>query len=184
MYYDTIVAGFGGQGVMFMGNLLALAAMHDNKNTTYMPVYGVEMRGGTANCTVVISDREIGSPIVQRPCSCIAMNLPSLVKFGPRVRRGGLLMVNSSLIDMKEAQYDKIQVTGIPTLELAVQVGREQLSNMVMLGAFAAKSGVVSLARLKDALKEVLGKKKQDLLAINYRAMDTGAEYALNEGSA
>ncbi|MBW2168309.1 MAG: 2-oxoacid:acceptor oxidoreductase family protein, partial [Deltaproteobacteria bacterium] len=87
MYFDCIIAGFGGQGVMLMGNILTYAAMAENKKATYMPVYGVEMRGGTANCTVVISDREIGSPIIQRPLSAIVMNRPSLEKFGPRVRK-------------------------------------------------------------------------------------------------
>ena len=106
MYFDSIIAGFGGQGVMLMGNILAYAAMAEKKQVTYMPVYGVEMRGGTANCTVVISDREIGSPIIQSPVSAIVMNLPSLEKFGPMVKKGGLLVVNATLI--AEAEVNKI----------------------------------------------------------------------------
>ncbi|MBI4776674.1 MAG: 2-oxoacid:acceptor oxidoreductase family protein [Deltaproteobacteria bacterium] len=177
MYYDTIIAGFGGQGVMFMGNLLAMAGMYENRNTTYMPVYGVEMRGGTANCTVVISDREIGSPIIEMPRSSIVMNLPSLLKFGPRVKKKGLLMVNSSLIDMKEAAFQHIDIQGVPTLELASAVGREQLANMVMMGAFVAKTGVVSIESIDKALKETLAGKYQDLLDINRAALEAGAAH-------
>ena len=177
MYYDTIIAGFGGQGVMFMGNLLAMAGMHENQKTTYMPVYGVEMRGGTANCTVVISDREIGSPIIESPCSSIVMNLPSLLKFGPRVKKKGLLMVNSSLIDLKEAAFPHIEIQGVPTLELASELGREQLANMVMMGAFVAKTGIVSLKSINKALKETLADKYQDLLTINHAALEAGAAF-------
>ena len=110
MYFDCIIAGFGGQGVMIMGNILVYAAMTEKKKATYMPVYGVEMRGGTANCTVVISDREIGSPIVQRPVSAIVMNRPSLEKLGPRIKKSGLLVVNSSLIPKKKSTLRDLNV--------------------------------------------------------------------------
>ena len=123
MYFDSIIAGFGGQGVMLMGNILAYAAMAEKKRVTYMPVYGVEMRGGTANCTVVISDREIGSPIVHSPVSAVVMNLPSLEKFGPRVKKGGLLVVNASLIPEKEVKAKGLQVLMVPSRELALEVG-------------------------------------------------------------
>ncbi len=104
MYFDTIIAGFGGQGVMLIGNILAYAGIAEEKNVTYMPVYGVEMRGGTANCTIVVSDDEIGSPIIQNPVSAIIMNVPSLDKFAPRVKDDGFMIINSTLIteeDMK-----------------------------------------------------------------------------------
>ncbi len=177
MYYDTIIAGFGGQGVMFIGNLLATAAMLEDKNTTYMPVYGVEMRGGTANCTVVISDREIGSPIIQSPRSSIVLNLPSLLKFGPRVRKDGLLIVNSSLIDMKEVVFDGIRSLAVPSLELASKVGREQLANMVILGAFVETCGVVSLKSIQEALETGMGGKNPDLFRLNCEALESGAAY-------
>ncbi len=104
MYSDLICAGFGGQGVLVIGNLVAEAALQEGKNVTFFPSYGVEMRGGTANCTVVISDEPIGSPIIGRPLSCIVMNLPSLVKFAPLIKPGGLLLINSSLVDPKEVK--------------------------------------------------------------------------------
>jgi len=177
MYYDTIIAGFGGQGVLFMGNLLALAGMYEDKHTTYMPVYGVEMRGGTANCTVVISDRPIGSPVIHHPCSSIVMNLPSLLKFGPRVRAGGMLMVNRSLVDMKEASFAGLDIAGVPSLELARELGREQLANMVMMGAFVEKTKTVSMESIKQALGEVLSGKHDEMLAINHAALNAGAEF-------
>ncbi len=152
MYYDAIIAGFGGQGVLLMGNILAYAAMEEKKNVTYMPVYGVEMRGGTANCTVVISDEEIGSPIIQRPVSVIAMNLPSLEKFGPRVKKGGLLVVNQSLIPEEEVRFRGVKSIAVPSRELAAQMGNDRLSNMVMLGAAVEKSRPVRMKSLKKAL--------------------------------
>jgi 2-oxoglutarate ferredoxin oxidoreductase subunit gamma len=177
MYFDCIIAGFGGQGVMLMGNILTYAAMAENKKATYMPVYGVEMRGGTANCTVVISDREIGSPIIQRPLSAIVMNRPSLEKFGPRVRKGGLLFVNSSLIPEKEVKFKGIDCLMIPTRELALEVGNERLANMVMLGFAVKKSGMVKLEALKKALYPALDPRYHKMIEINILAMERGAQF-------
>lgn len=177
MYFDSIIAGFGGQGVMLMGNILAYAAMSEKKKVTYMPVYGVEMRGGTANCTVVISDREIGSPIIQKPVSAIVMNLPSLEKFGPRVKKGGLLVVNSTLIPEKEVRFRGIECLMIPSRELALEVGNERLANMVVLGAAGQKSEVVSLRSLKKALYPALDARYHRMIDINMQAMDRGARF-------
>lgn len=177
MYFDGIIAGFGGQGVMLMGNILAYAAMAEKKNVTYMPVYGVEMRGGTANCTVVISDTPIGSPIIQRPVSAIVMNLPSLDKFGPRVKAGGLLVVNSSLVPEKEVSFRGIECLLIPSRELAVEVGNERLANMVILGAAVQKSGVVSIKSLKEALYPALDLRYHKMININIMAMEKGADF-------
>jgi 2-oxoglutarate ferredoxin oxidoreductase subunit gamma len=116
-YYDVIVAGFGGQGVLVIGNLLAHAAMIEGKHVTYLPVYGVEMRGGTANCTVVISSHLIGSPVVGRPHAAIVMNFPSLIKYEPLVLPDGLLFINSSLIELKEAYRKDIEISSIPVNE-------------------------------------------------------------------
>jgi 2-oxoglutarate ferredoxin oxidoreductase subunit gamma len=177
MYFDCIIAGFGGQGVMLMGNILIYAAMAENKKATYMPVYGVEMRGGTANCTVVVSDREIGSPIIQRPVSAIVMNRPSLEKFGPRVRKGGLLFVNSSLVPEKELKLKGIECIMIPTRELALEVGNERLANMVMLGAAVKKSSVVKLEALKKALFPALDPRYHEMIELNTKAMERGARF-------
>src|SRR3989337_1835826 len=122
-YSDLIIAGFGGQGIMIIGNLLAFAAMKEGKHVTYLPTYGVEMRGGTANCTIVISSSEIGSPIVQRPHASISMNLPSLLKYGSRVLPKGLLIVNSSLIDLKEVTRIDIELLAIPANDIAIENG-------------------------------------------------------------
>ena len=177
MYFDSIIAGFGGQGVMLMGNIITYAAMSENKKATYMPVYGVEMRGGTANCTVVVSDLEIGSPIIQKPVSSIVMNLPSLKKFGPRVKKGGILFVNSTLVPENEVNFTGIDCLMVPTRELALEVGNERLTNMVMLGAAVAKSGVVKLSSLKKALYPALDPRYHKMIDINIRAMDRGAQF-------
>jgi 2-oxoglutarate ferredoxin oxidoreductase subunit gamma len=177
MYFDCIVAGFGGQGVMVLGNILAYAAIHEKKKVTYMPVYGVEMRGGTANCTVVISDRDIGSPVIQRPVCAIVMNLPSLEKFGPRVQKGGLLVVNASLIPEEEVRFRGVKALMVPSRELAVEVGNERLANMVVLGATVRKTGVVRLRSLKRALYPALDPRYHKMIDMNVKAMERGARF-------
>ena len=178
MYFDCIIAGFGGQGVLLMGNILAYTAMEEKKKVTYMPVYGVEMRGGTANCTVVISDQEIGSPIVQRPVSAIVMNRPSLEKFGPRVRKGGLLVVNASLVPERTVQQIKgVKIIMVPSRELALEVGNDRLSNMVVLGAIIQRSGIVTLKSLKKALYQALDRRYHKMITINMKAMERGASF-------
>jgi len=137
----------------------------------------VEMRGGTANCTVVVSDREIGSPIIQRPVSSIVMNRPSLEKFGPRIRKGGMLFVNSSLVPEKEVKFKGIECIMIPTRDLAMEVGNERLTNMVMLGAAVKKSGVVKLEALKKALYPALDPRYHEMIDINTKAMERGARF-------
>ncbi|MFH1136522.1 MAG: 2-oxoacid:acceptor oxidoreductase family protein [Pseudomonadota bacterium] len=178
MYFDVIIAGFGGQGVMFIGNLLAYAAMLENHKVTYMPVYGVEMRGGTANCTVVASDEEIGSPIVQHPACAMVLNKPSLVKFGPRVKKDGLLLVNASLIEAGDVDVAGPEVLMVPAIELAREVGNDRLANMVMLGVMAEKTGVVSIKSLEKALALSLPPSAQKMLPANTQAMEKGAEFA------
>ena len=177
MYFDCIIAGFGGQGVMLMGNILAYAAMREKKRVTYMPVYGVEMRGGTANCTVVISDGEIGSPVIHRPVSVVAMNLPSLEKFGPRVKKGGLLVVNTSLIPEKEVTFKGIELLMVPTRELALEVGNERLTNMVILGAIVQKCGLIALKSLKKALYPALDLRYHKMIPMNEEAIERGARF-------
>ena len=179
-YYDVIVAGFGGQGVLAIGNLLAYAAMKEGRQVTFLPTYGVEMRGGTANCTVVISSREIGSPIVQRPHAAISMNLPSLLKYGPRVLPKGLLMVNSSLIDLKEVSRNDVELLAIPVNDIAIQNGNPKLANMIALGAFVEKTKWVGMSSLFESLEKVFDERHHGLIPSNIKAIQIGAEYVKN----
>lgn len=177
MYFDVIISGFGGQGILFMGNLLAHAAMIEGKNVTYMTAYGPEMRGGAANCTVVMADEEIGSPLIYHPHAAVVMNRPSLYKFGARVLRGGLLVVNSSLVDAAEVSSKGVKLLLVPANDLARQAGDERLGNMVALGALVAKTGVLHLQSLIDALSEVIQERYRDLLPVNIGCLEKGVAY-------
>jgi len=176
-HHGTIIAGFGGQGVLIIGNLLAYAAMTEGRHVTFLPIYGVEMRGGTANCTIVISSREIGSPIIQKPHSAIVMNLPSLLKYEPRVLDGGLLLLNSSLIDPKEASRRDIEMLPVPANDIAIESGNPKLANMVALGAFIEKTGLVAMTSLSSSFEKVLDKKYHFLIPANVKAIQKGAEF-------
>lgn len=182
MYFDTIIAGFGGQGVMLMGNVLATAAMEAGRQVTYMPVYGVEMRGGTANCTVVISDRPVGSPIVQEPLCAVVMNRPSAEKFAPLVKKKGLVLVNSSLVEDKYVQARTKKVFKVPTLELAQEVGNPRLANMIMLGALAQASGLVTAEQVIKSLPKALDKRYHKMIPINSEALRRGADHLIQGG--
>ncbi|MCP3923504.1 MAG: 2-oxoacid:ferredoxin oxidoreductase subunit gamma [Desulfobacterales bacterium] len=179
MYFDTIIAGFGGQGVMLIGNILAYAGIAEEKNVTYMPVYGVEMRGGTANCTIVVSDDEIGSPIIQNPVSAIIMNVPSLDKFAPRVKDDGFMIINSTLIteeDMKP--FNSKTYAMVPSRDIAIEsAGNEKLANMVVLGATIKKSGIVQLSSMEKALTAGLDKRYHHLIDANLKALQGGADF-------
>ncbi len=172
-----ICAGFGGQGVMSLGQLLAYGGMLEGKEVSWMPSYGPEMRGGTAYCCVNISDRPIGSPLIADDASCaIVMNLPSFKKFEPRVAPGGDLLVNSSLIDQLSCRND-IHVHYIPANEEAVACGNVKMANMVMLGAFLELTGIVHRSSIVNAFKKVFGKKAAQLLGKNQKALQRGAEF-------
>lgn len=178
MYFDTIIAGFGGQGVMLMGNLLAYAAMEAGRFLTYMPVYGVEMRGGTANCTVAISDRQVGSPIIHEPISAVVMNNPSAEKFGPKVKKKGLLLVNSSLVEEQYVKARTSRIVRVPSLELATEAGNPRLANMVMLGALVQLSGVVRVEQVVKSLPSALDPRYHGMIPANSAALRKGAEFA------
>lgn len=178
MYYDVFISGFGGQGILLAGQLLAEAAMEKGLNVTFFPSYGVEMRGGTARCTVVISDKEIGSPIVDSPGCVIAMNQPSLLRFQNVVKEGGILIVNSSLAKMEDITRNGIQVHGVPMSELAIDLGNTRLTNMVALGAYAQVSGAIEPGELGQALQEVISVRNKDLIPLNEKAILEGAAYA------
>lgn len=183
MYFDLIMAGLGGQGILFMGSLLANAAMIEGKEVTYMPAYGPEMRGGTANCTLVISDCEIGSPVIQNPYAAIVMNRPSLDKFGPRVLRNGLVIVNSSLVDPSDVTISGRNVLLVPANDLAREAGDERLGNMVALGSLVGECGVVRLKSLIKVLPQIIRKRYHDLLPVNIRCLEKGREYVQNVGA-
>jgi 2-oxoglutarate ferredoxin oxidoreductase subunit gamma len=178
-YIDVIMAGFGGQGVLLIGNLLAYAGMREKLNVTYIPVYGVEMRGGTANCTVVLSEEEIGSPIINTPKSLIVMNRPSLDKFQPRLANGGIQIVNSSLVDPKLVEKGgRIRTVLVPANELADKVGNARAVNTIMLGAYVAATGMVKLSTVEECLSAVMAPK---IVPLNVTALRAGAEYALEQ---
>jgi 2-oxoglutarate ferredoxin oxidoreductase subunit gamma len=177
MTTKTIMAGFGGQGVVLMGTLLTYTAMVEGKHTTFFPSYGAEMRGGTANCSVVVSDREIASPIVNQPDCVVAMNIASLKKFESRVRPGGMIFVNSSLIDRKVERED-VEEIRLPANEIAESLGNAKAANMVMLGCVAKKTGVVDLESLSGCLEKVLSERAMALLDLNKRALRKGFEAA------
>ena len=180
MYFDIIISGFGGQGVMFMGNLLAYAAMTDGHKCTYMPVYGVEMRGGTANCTVVISDDDIGSPVIQHPLGAIVMNKPSVLKFGSRVKKNGILLVNSSLVEARDVKVKGPEILMVPALDLAKEAGNPGLANMAMLGVLAEKTGVVSMESVITSMEKSLPERAHKMIPINTKALQKGAEFVKN----
>ncbi|MDR2501904.1 MAG: 2-oxoacid:acceptor oxidoreductase family protein [Oscillospiraceae bacterium] len=159
-------AGSGGQGIILMGQMVTYAAMFEGKNTTYYPSYGPEMRGGTANCTVIVSDREVASPIIYETDCLIAMNLPSLLKFESMVKPGGVLLVNTSIIDAKPARTD-IRVLEVPTTELSRELGNPRGANMIMLGAAIRATGVVNQAAIERVMREkaFTGKKAETIPA-------------------
>lgn len=177
MQTEIIVAGFGGQGVLFAGQVLAYAAMDKDLHVTWFPSYGPEMRGGTANCTVIIADEEIGSPTVRRPQSLVALNLPSLDKFEPLVTEGGIILANTSLIDRKVAR-DDVKVVEIAANELAEEIGDKRLVNSIMLGALVQATGVLPMEAIKQALEDHLPERHRKLLPANFTAMEKGAELA------
>ncbi len=172
MLIKAIFAGFGGQGVLSMGRYLAQAAMQEGKNVTFLPSYGVEVRGGTAYCTVAISDEEIASPVASSPEFVVVMNQPSLVRFQNQIESGGVLFINSSLVEVGIARGD-IDIVKIPANAIAEKLGVPQSANMVMLGAFLKKTNLVSISGLNDTLKLTLGNKPK-LIAVNEKALRAG----------
>jgi len=172
MLIKTVFAGFGGQGVLSMGLNLAQAAMMEGKHVTYLPSYGAEVRGGTANCTVVISDEEIASPVASAPEFVVAMNKPSMVRFQNQIQSGGVLLVNSTLVDAELSRGD-IDVVKVAAGEIADKLDSPKSANMVMLGAFIKKSNLVSINTVIEELKNTL-KKKEKLIAINEKALMAG----------
>ena len=177
MLTKAIISGSGGQGVLSMGSTLATAAMLEDKYVTYLPSYGVEVRGGTANCAVAVSDEEIASPVASSPEVVIAMNQPSFVRFQGALQSGGLLCANSSLVHTETARSD-IEILAVPTSELAEELGSIKVANMIMLGALVRASGMISYDDMVQNLAEILGKGRAKLLDLNKRALAVGHDYA------
>jgi len=177
-----IFAGFGGQGMLLAGKLLCIAAMREGKHVSHIPSYGAEMRGGTANCSVVVSDEEIASPVVREPSICVVMNQPSLLKFEPRVQKGGLLIYNSALIDAAP-QRDDIRCVEVRANDLAEKEGSFRAANMIALGVLLQlKPETASLDQVIQSLPEVVSARNRDLLEINVRCLKRG--FTLELGSA
>ncbi len=173
MEKQFLIAGFGGQGVLLIGQLIAKAAMRQGCEVSWMPSYGPEMRGGEANCAVVVSDEPIGSPLVSEPPVLVAMNKPSLVKFMPKMPAGGTLLYNASLIEDVELRQD-ISAIAVPCNEIAERLQNSRVSNMVMLGAIQAATDVVTDENLIETLRDWLGEKKAAMLDINRQAIEEG----------
>jgi len=174
MQNDVVMAGFGGQGILLIGKMLAYAGMREGKEVSWLPSYGPEMRGGTANCTVVISDRPVGSPVIQSPQAVVAMNLPSLDKFEPDVRSGGLLLINTSLIDRK-ASRDDLTVIEVPANEIANELGNRRGANMVALGAYLGATGAVSVDGIVEVIRATFAA-KPGVIDVNITALQRGLE--------
>ncbi len=176
MTRELIIAGFGGQGVMAMGKTLIEAGLKEGFNVSWVPSYGPEMRGGTANCSVVISDEPIGSPVVAQPTELIAMNGPSLTRFLPLVEPGGLVLINSSQVENPACRADA-RCWLIPCMEEAGKLGNFKVANMVMLGAYIKATGALKMETIQDMLAHIFTGPKAHLVELNIRALQAGAGY-------
>ena len=175
MYQDVMIAGFGGQGVLLAGKLLAHAGMLEGKHVTWFPSYGAEIRGGTANCTVIIASEEIGSPVVQQPSAMLIFNEASFRKFEQRIKPAGRLFLNTSLVHDLPSRGDIARID-VRANDIAETLGDIRIANMVMLGAFLKKTGVLALQSVLMALKQVLPPRRHSLLPLNERALQCGAD--------
>lgn len=180
MEHQIVIAGFGGQGVMSMGQLMTYAGMVEDKQVSYLPSYGPEMRGGTANCNVIISDQPVGSPVITEATCLMALNRPSLEKYESMVVPGGIVIVNSSLIDIPCSRED-VDCYYIPANEMALEMGNTRVANIIMLGAYLKLTDAVHPEDVLKALPKVLGESKAKLIPINREALARGAKF-IEEG--
>lgn len=176
MQSEVQFAGFGGQGIMLMGQIMAQTAMHQGYEVVWIPSYGPEMRGGTAYCTVVISDRPIGSPIIRNPKHLVAMNRPSLEKFAPTVQSGGTIFINSSIISI-DAGRDDVDVIKVPIIEIAKELGNVKTANIVALAAFVSRSQVLDFEMLRKSVKDKFASREK-LIPLNMKALEEGKKAA------
>lgn len=175
MHHQIVISGFGGQGVLFAGQLLAYAGLAEGCYVTWLPSYGPEMRGGTAHCTVIISDEEIGSPLVRNPSVALVMNPPAMEKYAPLVQSDGILILDATLVEQRSERLDVHEIA-VPAKELADELGAPQIANVVMLGALIAATGVVGLETMKKVIAQHLSARHRDKLEANRRALQRGAE--------
>jgi len=176
MRYDVFFAGYGGQGVLLAGNLLSYAAIHEGKNVSFFPAYGVEKRGGAAMCTVVFADGDTGSPVVGNPSVSVLLNQLSFDKYAAKVKQGGICIVNSSLVDSHGVDLPGVEVVLVPMNQIALDMGDVRMVNMVACGAYIEKSGALKSASLEAALKKALPERNHKLIPANVRAMEAGAQ--------
>jgi 2-oxoglutarate ferredoxin oxidoreductase subunit gamma len=180
VHESVIMSGFGGQGILLMGQLLCYAGMHEGLKVTWMPSYGPEMRGGTANCTVMLSSSRVGSPVTQHPSSLVAMNKASLQKFETTIQAGGFLVINSSLVD-RDSRRSDLTVVRVPANKIAEEAGTLQVTNMAALGAYVGGKGIVSLESVLVALRRMIPEHRKELLAVNEEALKRGATVATGQ---
>jgi len=178
MQSEVMFAGFGGQGILLSAKILAYTAMEAGYEVIWIPSYGPEMRGGTAYCMVIMSDRPIGSPIVKNPQHLVAMNRPSLEKFAPVVKPGGVVLINSSLIPVRSGR-DDVDEIAIPVNDIAIQAGSVRSANIVALSAFVARSGILPIEDLRESVKQEFARKAK-LIPLNMDAIDRGVQAAKN----
>ena len=183
LYEEILIAGFGGQGILLAGRLLAQAAMKTGHEVTCMPSYGAEVRGGTANCMLVISNQPVASPLVGSPNSLIAMNKASLDKFAPCIKAAGLLIMNSSLIDEMPKLDKSIEILAVPADEIAVELGNQKVANMVVLGAYLQRRGIITPDAAAVCLEDVIARHHHRTVPINTQAIHKGAEFARKNSS-
>lgn len=174
---DIIISGFGGQGALFAGQLLAYAGLAEGLHVTWIPSYGPEMRGGTANCTVILSEDEIGAPIIRHPSAAIALNLPSMDKYEPLIKPEGVLVVNTSLVPRPSERTD-IRVISLPASDIATELGNVRMANLVALGALLKATGIVNVESVIAQLDEHLSERQRKWLEPNKAALLRGAEFA------
>jgi 2-oxoglutarate ferredoxin oxidoreductase subunit gamma len=177
MHEEIIVSGFGGQGALFAGQLLTYTGMDEGFHVTWIPSYGPEMRGGTAHCIVILSDDDIGSPIIREPSICIVMNPPSMDKYEPLVKSGGLLVVNSTLVRQRSERED-VTAVYVPANDLAAELGNVKMANVVLLGAMLGTREILPIESIKLTLDRHIPERRKQIIEPNKRALDRGVQYA------
>ncbi len=175
-HHEIVIAGFGGQGLLFIGKVLAYAGLIEKRQLSWLPSYGPEMRGGTANCNVILSDDPVGSPIVQHPNVLIVMNTPSLDKYEDLVAPGGKIFIDSTLIERKVRRSD-VEVCYVPATQMAKDMELGNLANMILLGTVIRETECISEDTVEEALKHVIPARKANLLGVNLKAIEAGKEF-------
>jgi 2-oxoglutarate ferredoxin oxidoreductase subunit gamma len=176
MRHDVFIAGFGGQGALLAGTVLSYAAIVEGKNVSYLPSYGPEKRGGAAMCTVVITDGDVGSPVIGNPSAAIFLNQMSLDKYGSKIKSGGICIINSSLVDSTLFNRPDVESILLPMNDIATKLGDPRMVNMVALGAYAAKTGAIKISSCEEALKEALPERNHKFIPANLLAIKEGSE--------